>query len=36
MFAGLAKLEALAVAVAFTIRVHLDRVITDLDRANLS
>ena len=35
MFAGLTKLEALAVAVAFTVRVNLDSIITDLDRAYL-
>ena len=35
MLAGLAKLEALAVAIAFTVRVNLDSVITNLDRANL-
>ena len=35
MLAGLAKLEALTVTVAFTVRVNLDGVITNLDRANL-
>ena len=35
MFAGLTKLEALAVTVAFTVGVNLDSVITDLNRAYL-
>ena len=35
MLAGLAKLEALTVTVAFTVWVNLDSVITDLDRAHL-
>ena len=36
MLAGLTKLKALAVTVAFTVRVNLDSVFTDFDRANLS
>ena len=36
MLAGLTKLKALTVTVAFTVRVNLDSVITDLDRTYLS
>tara|TARA_Y100001970_G_C14113827_1_gene792422 strand:+ start:146 stop:391 length:246 start_codon:yes stop_codon:yes gene_type:complete len=35
MLAGLAKLEAFAIAVALTVRINLDSVITNFDRANL-
>ena len=35
MFAGLAKLEAFTVTVAFTVRVNLDCIITDFDGADL-
>ena len=35
MLTGLAKLEAFTVAVALTVRVYLDCVITDFDCANL-
>jgi len=36
VFAGFTKFEAFAVAVALTVRINLDSVVTDFDRAHLT